>query len=67
MAYKTLEGVLYPDGKIELPPDELPERPMRVMVTILGEAEEGVSDLGDYLTQLTDYEERLSRGEIHWS
>jgi hypothetical protein len=65
MVYKTLDGVLYPDGKVELPPNELPDRPVRVMVTILGdvEVEEELADLGDYLEQLTDYEERLARGE----
>ena len=31
------------------------------------DAEEiALSELGDYLEQLTDYEERLARGEIHW-
>jgi len=35
LTYKTLECVLQPDGKVTLPPDELPNHPVRVMVTIL--------------------------------
>jgi hypothetical protein len=67
MIYKTLEGVLNPDGRVVLPPDELPEHPVRVMVTILeGGEEAALADLGDYLDQLTDYEERLARGEVQW-
>jgi len=67
MIPKTLEGVLNPDGRLTLPPDELPEHPVRVLVTIL-EGDEGdtLSELGDYLGQLTDYEDRLARGEIRW-
>lgn len=67
MTYKTLEGILHPDGRLTLSPDELPEHPVRVMVTLLedgGEAE--LSELGDYLDQLTDYEDRLARGEVQW-
>jgi hypothetical protein len=67
MIYRTLEGVLNPDGRVVLPPDELPEHPVRVMVTILEGAEErALSELGDYLERLTDYEERLARGDIQW-
>jgi hypothetical protein len=67
MIYKTLEGVLNPDGRVTLPPEELPEHPVRVMVTILESGEEkALSELGDYLDQLTDYEDRLARGEIQW-
>ena len=40
MRYKTLEGVLNPDGRVELPPDELPVHRVRVMVTILESGEE---------------------------
>jgi hypothetical protein len=67
MIPKTPEGVLNPDGRVTLPPDELPEHPVRVLVTIL-EGDEGdtLSELGDYLDQLTDYEDRLARGEIRW-
>jgi len=68
MTYKTLEGVLNPDGRVTLPRDELPEHPVRVMVTILdGGEEEALWQMGDYLDQLTDYEDRLARGEIQWS
>jgi hypothetical protein len=67
MIYKTLEGVLNPDGRVTLPPEELPVHPVRVMVTILESGEEqALSELGDYLDQLTDYEDRLARGEIQW-
>jgi hypothetical protein len=65
MTYKTLEVVLHPDGKLALPAAELPDRPVRVMVTFL-EANENaaLAEPGDYLDRLTDYEERLARGEI---
>lgn len=67
MVYRTLESELYPDGRLTLPLDQLPDHPVRVMVTILGDSDEHqLSELGDYLEQLTDYEERLARGEIHW-
>ncbi len=67
MIYKTLEGVLSPDGRVTLPPDELPEHPVRVMVTILDNGkEQALWEVGDYLDQLTDYEDRLARGEIQW-
>jgi hypothetical protein len=65
MIPKTLEGVLNPDGRLTLSPAELPEHPARVLVTILdGGEEDALSELGDYLGQLTDYEDRLARGEI---
>jgi hypothetical protein len=67
MTYKTLEGVLHPDGRVALSPDELPDHPVRVMVTLLEDGEEtALSAMGDYLDQLTDYEERLARGEVQW-
>jgi hypothetical protein len=67
MTYKTLAGILHPDGKVQLPQEQLPDHAVRVLVTILEEEEEAMlSELGDYLEQLTDYEERLARGEIHW-
>jgi hypothetical protein len=67
MTYKTLEGVLHPDGKVALPRDEMPDHPVRVLVTILDCGDEAaVAELGDYHEQLTDYEERLARGEIQW-
>jgi hypothetical protein len=60
MIYKTLEGVLNPDGRVILPREELPEHSVRVMVTILESGEEAaLSEVGDYLDRLTDYEERL--------
>jgi hypothetical protein len=67
MIYKTLEGVLKPDGQLLLPREELPEHSVRVMVTFLESDEEaGLCEVGDYLDCLTDYEERLERGEIQW-
>ena len=38
MAYRTLESVLHPDSHLALPTAELPQRPVRVMVTILEDA-----------------------------
>jgi hypothetical protein len=59
--------VLNPDGRVTLPPEELPEHPVRVMVTILESGEEqALSELGDDPDQLTGYEDRLARGEIRW-
>jgi len=67
MIYRTLEGVLQPDGKVTLAQATLPPRPVRVLVTILEDVEDqSLSEMGDYLQQLTDYEERLARGEIQW-
>ena len=67
MTYKTLEGVLHPDGKVTLPAAEVPDHPVRVMVTILESGDEAaLSEPGDYLETLSDYEERLARGEIRW-
>jgi hypothetical protein len=67
MTYKTVEGVLHPDGTVTLPREELPDHPVTVMITILEGGEEAMlSEPGDYLNQLTDYEERLARGEIQW-
>ncbi len=37
MTYRTLEAVLHPDSHLALPATELPERPVRVMVTILND------------------------------
>ena len=39
MAYRTLESVLHPDSHLALPSEELPLRPVRVMVTILEDDE----------------------------
>ena len=62
MIYKTLEGVLNPDGRVILP-----EHSVRVMVTILESGEEAaLSKVGDYLDRLPDYEERLAQGKIQW-
>jgi hypothetical protein len=67
MTYKTVEGVLHPDGTVTLSPAERPDRPVRVLVTLLEDDVEGpLAELGDYLHQLTDYEERLAQGEVRW-
>ena len=67
MAFRTLEGVLHPDGKLTLPHEEIPDHPVRVMVTILEASDEAsLSELGDYQRSLADYEDRLARGEVRW-
>ncbi len=67
MTHKTLEAVLHPDGRVNLPREELPDRPVRVQVTFLeADDEGGLAEPGDYLRHLTDYEECLARGEIRW-
>jgi hypothetical protein len=67
MTFKTVESILQPDGRLTLPPSELPSRPVRVMVTVLEPDDDArLSELGDYHASLTDYEERLARGEIQW-
>ena len=67
MIYRTLEGVLQPDGKVTFAHAAPPSCPVRVLVTILEDPEDQpLSEMGDYLQQLTDYEERLARGEIRW-
>jgi hypothetical protein len=66
MTYRTIEGTLNPDGTVSLPPGELPQNPVRVMVTLLEDADAALTEPGDYLDQLTAYEERLARGEVQW-
>jgi len=67
MTYKTLVGVLHPNGSVALPPSELPDHATRVLITLLEDEEEAaLSELGDYHEKLTDYEKRLARGEIQW-
>ncbi len=67
MTFKTVEGVLHPDGTLALPKEELPETAVRVMVTLLEATDDSVLvEVGDYHDQLLDYEERLARGEIRW-
>ena len=67
MTHKTVEAILQPDGHVLLPREDLPDHPARILVTFLErEDETGLSEPGDYLEQLTDYEERLARGEIKW-
>ncbi|HET6878551.1 MAG TPA: hypothetical protein VFI31_00165 [Pirellulales bacterium] len=59
--------MLHPDGRLELGSAELPQHPVRVMVTMLENSEEAaLSRPGDYLDRLSEYEERLARGEIKW-
>jgi hypothetical protein len=65
--YRTLEGVLNPDGTVTLAAAELPDHPVTVMITILESEEEAMlAEPGDYLNALSEYEDRLARGEIQW-
>ncbi len=67
MTFKTVEGVLHPDGTLALPKGELPDHAVRVMVTLLETTDDAaLAEVGDYSEQLRDYEERLARGEIRW-
>jgi hypothetical protein len=67
MSFRTLETTLQPDGRLSLPQSELPSKPVRVMVTMLNADEDAqLAELGDYSAALTDYEDRLARGEIQW-
>lgn len=66
MSFKTVQGILSPDGKLTLSNESLPDHPVPVMVTLLEHDDESLSDLGDYQPQLADYEDRLARGEIQW-
>ena len=67
MAYRTLETVLHPDSHLALPLAELPQRPIRVMVTMMEDDEpETLADIGDYDETLTNYEELLAQGAIQW-
>lgn len=67
--YRTVAGVLKPDGRIELSEGSSPDRPVKVLVTFMeGPSEETaeLSELGDYLRQLEAYEDLLAKGEIRW-
>ena len=67
MTFRTLETTLQPDGRLTLSKSELPAKAVRVMVTMLDADEDlQLTELGDYNTALTDYEDRLARGEIQW-
>lgn len=67
MAYRTLETILHPDSHLALPSSELPQRPVRVMVTIMEEDEtDSLVDTGDYAQTLEDYEDLLAQGAIQW-
>ncbi len=67
MTYKTVQGILNPNGTLTLAGEDLPDHPVPVMVTILEPDEtNSLAELGDYQANLLDYEERLARGEIQW-
>ena len=67
MAYRTLETVLHPDSHLALPTAELPQRPIRVMVTMLEDDDtDSLAEIGDYQETLEDYEELLAQGAIKW-
>lgn len=61
-----LEGILEPTGKIKIEKGKLPDHSVRVKVTILDEETTSFHEIGDYLSQLEEYELRLARGEIQW-
>ncbi|MEW6201344.1 MAG: hypothetical protein AB1546_05170 [bacterium] len=65
--YKTVTGILTPDGKLSLENDSIPEFPVEVMVTFVKPfSEPDLSDIGDYNEKLISYEEKLAKGEIRW-
>ena len=66
---KTVKGIIRPNGKIDLDDFEIPQFPIRVIVTILDEdlsKESNLSEVGDYLEQLENYEEALTKGQVQW-
>lgn len=65
----TVKGIMKPDGKIELDDCDMPQGPVKVLVTILDEEIEEtkqLSEQGDYLKQLESYEDALAKGSIQW-
>ena len=69
MAHTTLDGTLQPDGTVilDLEGIDLPNQPLHVLVTILEPTEqELLTDVGDYLEQLENYEDQLAAGKIQW-
>ena len=70
-AYKTISAILDPDGKINIPKEELPDHSIKVMITylenLLSKNEtDSLIDVGDYLSNLETYEDNLAKGEIRW-
>ena len=66
---KTVKGIIRPNGKIDLDDFEIPQFPIRVMVTILDEdlsKESKLSEVGDYLARLENYEEALAKCQVQW-
>ena len=60
MSYKTVQGILHPNGTLTLTGDQLPAHPVPVMVIILEPDEElALANLGDYHGKLTDYRTAL--------
>jgi len=66
----TVRGWMRRDGRVELEDGRAPDHDTPVLVTFLEDDFEGesarLSALGDYAGTLSDYEERLARGEIKW-
>ena len=65
----STKGIIRPNGKIDLDDFEIPQFPIRVIVTILDEdlsKESNLSEVGDYLEQLENYEEALAKGQVQW-
>lgn len=65
--YKTVNGILTPDGKLILENESIPDFPFEVMVTFVKPSSDpDLSDIGDYSEKLISYEEKLAKGEISW-
>lgn len=68
--YKTLKGILYPEGRIEFLEEEKVNHPVEVMITLLDENLQEdlviLSSMGDYLKQIDSYENQLAQGKILW-
>ena len=63
--FKTINGILTPDGKLILKDEQLPEFPVEVMVTLLKPtADPDLADIGDYNERLISYEEKLAKLDL---
>jgi len=67
---RTFRGWIRKDGRVELEEDRIPDHDAPVLVTFLEDDFEGerarLTALGDYASDLSDYEDRLARGEVEW-
>jgi hypothetical protein len=66
----TVRGWVRRDGRLDLEEGKVPDHDMPVLVTFLEDEVQResaeLSEIGDYADTLSDYEERLARGEIQW-